>query len=47
MDKFIESYAKPPAEIILDIDGTDAVTYGHQQLSLFHGYYQEKSIFLV
>ena len=42
VDKFIESYDEPPKQIILDIDGTDAVTYGHQQLSLFHGYYGEK-----
>ena len=25
--------------IILDFDGTDAQTHGHQQLSFFHGYY--------
>ncbi len=45
VDKFIESYPTPPEQIILDIDGTDAVTYGNQQLSLFHGYYQEKIYF--
>ena len=39
MNRFIESYAEPPQEIVLDIDGWDAPTYGEQQLSFFHGYY--------
>lgn len=39
LDKFIQSYSEAPDEIILDIDGWDAATYGNQQLSLFHGYY--------
>jgi len=39
LDKFIQSYSKQPEEILLDIDGWDALTYGEQQLSLFHGYY--------
>jgi len=29
----------PPVEVVLDIDGWDAPTHGHQQLSCFHGYY--------
>jgi hypothetical protein len=32
-------------QIILDIDGWDALTYGEQQLSLFHGYYGHKIYF--
>ena len=36
-----------PKEIILDVDGWDAQTYGHQQLSLFHGYYDHKMYFPV
>jgi len=39
MDHFIGSYATPPQEVVLDIDGWDAPTYGDQQLSFFHGYY--------
>jgi hypothetical protein len=39
LEKFIQSYSEPPEEILLDIDGWDALTHGHQQLSLFHGYY--------
>ncbi len=39
LDQFIQSYSEEPEEILLDIDGWDALTHGHQQLSLFHGYY--------
>ena len=39
LDQFIQSYSEVPDEIVLDIDGWDAMTYGNQQLSLFHGYY--------
>jgi hypothetical protein len=39
LDVFIESYRKPPKGIILDIDDTADETHGHQQLSLFNGYY--------
>jgi len=28
-----------PASLILDLDSTDDPTHGHQQMSLFHGYY--------
>ena len=39
--KFISSYAKAPKKIILDVDDTNAGTYGNQQLTLFNGYYGE------
>jgi len=39
LDQFIQSYSEAPEQIVLDIDGWDAATYGNQQLSLFHGYY--------
>ena len=39
LDQFIQSYAQQPKEILLDIDGWNALTHGNQQLSLFHGYY--------
>ena len=39
LEQFIHSYSQPPEEILLDIDGWDAPTHGHQQLSFFHGYY--------
>ena len=47
VDKFIKSYSVIPEEILLDIDGFDAITYGHQQLSLFHGYYKNQIYFPV
>ncbi len=47
IDKFIQSYSQAPSQIVLDIDGWDAQTHGHQQLSLFHGYYQHQMSFPV
>ena len=39
VDVFIQSYSEPPEGIILDIDDTDDLTYGHQQLTLFNAYH--------
>jgi len=39
LEVFIDSYRKPPEALILDIDDTADETHGHQQLSLFNGYY--------
>jgi hypothetical protein len=36
---FIESQAKAPAEIILDVDTTDLPLHGKQEGRFFHGYY--------
>jgi len=36
---FVESYASPPEEIILDVDATDLPLHGEQEGSFFHGYY--------
>ena len=41
LETLIESYDEPPKKIILDIDDTDDVTHGAQQLSLFHAYHDE------
>ncbi|MEA3318045.1 MAG: IS1380 family transposase [Bacteroidota bacterium] len=38
IDKYIISL-KGRKKVTIDIDGTDAQTYGHQQLSLFNGFY--------
>jgi hypothetical protein len=35
---FVGSYKKPPKEIILDLDDTDDVVYGSQQLRLFNAF---------
>ena len=39
LDVFIQSYSKPPEGIILDIDDTDDLTHGRQQLALFNAYH--------
>jgi hypothetical protein len=38
VDKYVSSLAGRK-QIIIDIDATDDATYGHQQLSMFNGYY--------
>ena len=40
VDLFLESYAKPPREIWLDLDATDDPLHGHQEGRFFHGYYR-------
>jgi Transposase DDE domain group 1 len=47
IDGFIKSYAEPPEEIVLDIDGWADPTHGQQQLSFFHGYYGQHMYFPV
>jgi len=39
VDLFLEAHAKPPREIILDLDATDDPLHGHQEGRFFHGYY--------
>ena len=39
MESFIASFARPPEEIVLDIDATDDAVHGHQEGRFFHGYY--------
>jgi hypothetical protein len=36
---FLESYEKPPEQIVLDIDATDLPLHGKQEGRFFHGYY--------
>ena len=40
VDVFVESYAKPPREIWLDLDATDDPVHGRQEGRFFHGYYR-------
>lgn len=40
VDVFLESYAEPPRQIVLDIDATDDPLYGNQEGRFFHGYYK-------
>jgi len=39
MDGFINSFAMPPEELILDFDATDDRVHGQQEGRFFHGYY--------
>jgi Transposase DDE domain group 1 len=41
VDLFIQSFAAPPAHITLDLDAFDGPTHGDQQLTMFHGYYDQ------
>src|SRR5215467_15449955 len=41
VDMFLESYAKAPGQIVLDLDVTDMPLYGQQEDRFFHGYYNE------
>jgi len=39
VDVFLESHARPPREIVLDLDATDDPLHGEQEGRFFHGYY--------
>lgn len=39
LERFIASFAQPPAELVLDFDATDDPVHGRQQGRFFHGYY--------
>jgi len=41
LEKFIASFDEPPPELTLDIDCFDDATHGQQQLTFFHGYYEQ------
>jgi hypothetical protein len=38
---YVEVHPNPRAWIILDMDATDDPTHGNQQLSMFHGYFEQ------
>lgn len=40
-EQFLESFDEPPLRITLDIDAFDDPTHGQQQLTFFHGYYEQ------
>lgn len=40
-DLFIQSFDKPPGHLTLDIDPFDDPAHGQQQLTMFHGYYEQ------
>lgn len=39
VDQFIDSFKRPPKELILDFDATDDRVHGDQEGRFFHGYY--------
>jgi len=45
VDVFVRTRKQQPAEVIIDLDPTDDPTHGQQQLSLFHGYYDQHQYF--
>jgi hypothetical protein len=38
VDLFLESHARRPQRIVLDLDSTDIPLHGHQEARFFHGY---------
>jgi hypothetical protein len=41
VDQFLASFDEPPPRLTFDIDTFDDPTYGAQQLTFFHGYYEQ------
>lgn len=41
LDLYLKTHPGPRQVIVLDMDATDDPTHGKQQLSFFHGYYEE------
>jgi hypothetical protein len=41
LDQFIASFQRAPRQLTLDIDPFDDPTHGQQQLTFFHGYYEQ------
>jgi DDE family transposase len=41
LDQFIASFSTPPRHLTFDIDVFDDATHGQQQLTFFHGYYDQ------
>jgi Transposase DDE domain group 1 len=41
IDQFIASFPTPPRHLTFDLDAVDDPAHGHQQLTLWHGYYDQ------
>jgi len=41
LDVFVESFDRPPTELVLDFDATDDAVHGKQEGRAFHGYYDK------
>ena len=47
VQKFIDSYSTAPKELILDVDGWDDPAHGYQQLTFWHGYFDQRMYYPV
>jgi hypothetical protein len=47
VEKFIDSYSTAPEELILDVDGWDDPAHGYQQLTFWHGYFDQRMYYPV
>lgn len=45
IDVFVRTRKNPPTEIIIDLDPTDDPAHGQQQLTFWHGYYDQNQYF--
>jgi hypothetical protein len=41
LDQFLASFTEPPRRLTFDLDAVDDPAHGHQQLTLWHGYYDQ------
>jgi hypothetical protein len=41
IDQFLASFDQPPRRLTLDLDAVDDPAHGHQQLTFWHGYYDQ------
>jgi hypothetical protein len=41
IDQFLASFATPPRRLTFDLDAVDDPAHGHQQLTFWHGYYDQ------
>jgi hypothetical protein len=41
LDQFIASFDTPPRHLTIDLDAVDDPAHGHQQLTFWHGYYDQ------
>lgn len=46
LDRFVESFEETPEVITLDIDTSDDPAHGQQQLTFFHGFYEQHQYLL-
>jgi hypothetical protein len=41
LDQFIASFEQPPHRLVFDLDAVDDPAHGHQQLTFWHGFYDQ------